>query len=147
MYEPDAMGLMEEMAKKNIAVEICLTSNDTILGVTGSHHPLATYIKYGVPVALATDDLGVSRSDMTHEYLKAAQEQGLSYTDLKRLARASLEHSFLAGTSLWKDGSAVDACPIDKAASEACSRLLKANERARVQWELEKAFVEFEKKF
>jgi adenosine deaminase len=28
----------------------------------------------GVPVALATDDEGVSRSNMTHEYLKGAEE-------------------------------------------------------------------------
>ena len=52
-------------------------------------------MQYGVPVALSTDDAGVSRSDMTHEYLRAVQTQGLGYVDLKRMARASLEHSFL----------------------------------------------------
>jgi hypothetical protein len=44
-------------------------------------------LKYGVPVALATDDEGVSRSDMTREYLRAVQNQGLSYEELKRMAR------------------------------------------------------------
>ena len=30
-------------------------------------------MKAGVPVALATDDEGVSRSDMTHEYLRESK--------------------------------------------------------------------------
>ena len=60
--------------------------------------------KYDVPVALATDDEGVSRSDMTHEYLRAVQTYDfLGYKELKRMARMSLEHSFLPGSSLWLD--------------------------------------------
>jgi len=89
MSEDDPIGLLQEMAKKNVLVEICLTSNDVILGVSGDRHPLPVYMKYGVPVALATDDEGVSRSDMTHEYLRAAETYGLSYGELKRMARAS----------------------------------------------------------
>ena len=54
-------------------------------------------------MALATDDQGVSRSDMTHEYLRAIEDQHLNYVDLKRMARASLEHSFIPGQSLWED--------------------------------------------
>jgi len=103
MSEDDPIGLLQEMAKKNVLVEICLTSNDVILGVSGDRHPLPVYMKYGVPVALATDDEGVSRSDMTHEYLRAAETYGLSYGELKRMARASLEHSFIPGDSLWGD--------------------------------------------
>ena len=87
MSENDPIGLLHEMARKNVLVEICLTSNDVILGVSGDRHPLPVYMKYGVPVALATDDEGVSRSDMTHEYLRAVETYGLSYPDLKRMAR------------------------------------------------------------
>jgi adenosine deaminase len=153
MSENDPIGLLKEMAKKKVLVEICLTSNDSILGVSGDRHPLATYMKYGVPVALATDDEGVSRSDMTHEYLRAVEDQNLSYADLKRMARASLEHSFIAGMSMWEDavGENVSPCQIaldhPDAASPACRSILDHNEHARVQWELEKAFAEFEKKF
>ncbi len=32
---------------------------------------------------------------MTHEYLRAVETYSLTYADLKRLARQSLEHSFL----------------------------------------------------
>jgi hypothetical protein len=111
-------------------------------------------MKYGVPVALATDDEGVSRSDMTHEYLRAVETYGLSYGDLKRMARASLEHSFIPGASLWSDGRELRraaACEGDKASGDRvsgkCEKWLGANERARVQWQLERAFAEFEKKF
>jgi hypothetical protein len=95
MNEPHAINLLREMARRKILVEICLTSNDLILGVRGPQHPLTAYMHYGVPLALATDDQGVARSDMTHEYLRAAETYNLTYSDLKRLARQSLEHSFL----------------------------------------------------
>jgi hypothetical protein len=154
MSERDPIGLLREMAKKRVLVEICLTSNDTILGVSGDRHPLPIYMKYEVPVALATDDEGVSRSDMTHEYLRAAETYNLSYAELKRMARASLEHSFLAGASLWREGreaerapACEDAKPTAEHASARCEKFLDANKRARVQWQLESAFAEFENEF
>jgi len=118
MNEDDAVGLLQEMAKKKVLVEICLTSNDVILGVSGDRHPFPVYRKYGVPVALATDDMGVSRTDMTHEYLRAVETYGLSYGDLKKMAMVSLEHSFLA-----------------------------AGEKSAVEGRLERAYAEFEGKF
>jgi adenosine deaminase len=150
MNESRPLELLKEMAKKNVLVEICLTSNDVILGVSGDRHPLPVYMKYGVPVALATDDEGVSRSDMTHEYLRAIETYGLSYMDLKAMARASLEHSFLPGRSVWqKSESSLCELDLKKPAnpSPPCKRILETSERARMQWQLEKAFAEFEKKF
>lgn len=98
MHEDDPYGLLREMARRKVLVEICLSSNDLILGVRGADHPLRTYIKYGVPVALATDDEGVARSEITREYLKAVLEHGLDYRDLKRMALASLQHAFVDAT-------------------------------------------------
>jgi adenosine deaminase len=154
MSEDDPVGLLREMANKNVLVEICLTSNDSILGVSGDRHPLPIYMKYGVPVALATDDQGVSRSDMTHEYLRAVEDQHLTYADLKRMARESLEHSFISGDSLWGDGRElrrVAVCEGDKASGDRvsgkCEKWMAGSERARVQWQLERAFAEFETKF
>lgn len=94
MEEDGALNLLREMARKKIAVEICLTSNDLILGVRGDRHPFPVYRKYGVPVVIATDDEGVSRSDMTHEYLRAVEDYGLSYADWKKIVRDSLQYSF-----------------------------------------------------
>ena len=55
---------------------------------------------------------------MTHEYLRAAETYNLNYSDLKRMARQSLEHSFL-----------------------------NTSDRAQTQRKLEQAFREFEKKY
>jgi adenosine deaminase len=154
MNENDALGLLKEMAERKVLVEICLTSNAGILGVEGASHPLPTYISYGVPVALATDDQGVSRSDMTHEYLRAVETYGFPYSQMKRMARQSLEHSFLDGSSLWQETEnfqMVAACAGDRTesakVSSGCQRFLDGSERARVQWKLEKGFGEFEKKY
>jgi adenosine deaminase len=153
MSENNPTGLLQEMAQKNVLVEICLTSNDVILDVSGERHPLPVYMKFGVPVALATDDEGVSRTDMTHEYLRAVETYGLSYAELKRMARASLEHSFLRGDRLEGDernGGTAAPCVVSLAAGDAdaaCKALLLRSERARVQWQMEKGFAGFEKKF
>jgi adenosine deaminase len=153
MHEDNAVGLLKEMARQNVLVEICLTSNDVILGVRDGDHPLPTYRKYGVPVALATDDQGVSRADMTTEYWRAAQTYKLSYSELKNMARASLEHSFLPGASLWagdRKFRRAEACNSNDPAGKAtkrCRDFLDTNERARAQWELEAGFAKFEKQF
>jgi len=154
MYEEDADKLLRNMATRNVLVEICLTSNDLILGVRGEDHPLSAYRKYGVPVSLATDDQGVSRADMTAEYERAVEQQKLSYADLKQMARMSLEHSFLPGASLWaqtKDFPKVEVCasddPAEKSVSKRCQNFLEGSERARVQWKLESAYESFESKY
>src|SRR3984893_5734875 len=155
MDEKDAIGLLRELAQRNVLVEINLTSNDLILGVSGDDHPLSAYMKYRVPVALATDDEGVSRCDMTHEYLRGVEVQGLTYEDLKTMARRSLEHSFLRGESLWAQTKgefrAVSPCAGDDAAREKaspqCERFLAGSERARQQWKLESTLAAFEKQF
>jgi adenosine deaminase len=153
LYETDAAGLLKEMADKHVMVEINLTSNDVILGVKDKEHPLAAYRAAHVPVALATDDEGVSRIDLTHEYVRAVTDQGLGYLDLKRSARTSLEHAFLHGESLWAKPDEftrrVSACSEPIAAgrlkvSAACENYLNANEKAAAEYDLELRFAAFE---
>lgn len=151
MNERDPEQLLREMADRNVMVEICLTSNDVILGVSGPQHPLSQYIRAGVPVALATDDEGVARSDMTHEYLRGAEDQKLSYLQLKKMARTSLEHAFVPGVSLWSDGKnfviakeCVSDVPGARPRSVACDKLLQSSEKAQLQWKMEGEFREFE---
>lgn len=151
MHEKEPVGLMERMARGNVMVEICLSSNDSILGVSGPQHPLATYLKYGVPVALATDDEGVSRSEISREYLRAVQDQGLGYLQLKMMARNSLQYSFISGASLWSDARKfvpVTQCAQDVAAmklsSNDCQQYVNSSEKAKLQWQLEAEFRGFE---
>jgi adenosine deaminase len=154
MHETDAFELLKEMARRNVMVEICLSSNDLILGVSGPRHPLATYLEYNVPVALATDDEGVARSEISVEYLKAAEEQNLGYLQLKTMARNSLQYAFIAGESLWSDGrkfTPVAQCTRDveemKLASNSCQQFLAGSEKAKLQWQLEQDFHAFEREW
>jgi adenosine deaminase len=155
MYEDRPYELLKEMAAKHVMVEINLTSNDVILGVQGKDHPLPIYRKYHVPVALSTDDEGVSRIDMTHEFVRAAETYALSYTGLKQMVGTGLEHNFLSGVSLWREPDnftrPVAACAQDTPGvakpSATCAAFLKSNEKAQQQWELERRFREFEASF
>jgi adenosine deaminase len=152
MYEDHPSELLKEMAAKHVLVEINLTSNDVILGVSGKDHPFPIYRKFGVPVALSTDDEGVSRINLTREYVRAAQTYGLHYADFKQMVRDSLEHSFLPGESLWSAPEAfvhpVSACSQatlgEENPSPACTAFLQHNEKAQQQWELERRFRVFE---
>jgi len=155
MYEDHPRALLADLARKHVMVEINITSNDVILGVTGARHPLAEYLAAGVPVAFSTDDEGVSRIDLTHEYVRAVTDFGLGYEDLKRSARTSLEHSFLPGGSLWAkpDDFSVTVSNCTGLAlgapqpSPTCATYLSANPRAAVQWDLESRYRTFEAKF
>jgi adenosine deaminase len=149
--ERDPRGLLRAMAARHVLVEVPLTSNAQILGVSGKAHPLRRYMKAGVPVALATDDPGVSRIDITHEYEVAVTDQHLRYRDLKKLSRASLEHAFLPGRSLWRAPDVPRrraACARDVPGAgtpaRACRALLRASAKARAQWELETRLRAFE---
>jgi adenosine deaminase len=154
MYEDHAYDLLKRMAANRVMVEINLTSNDVILNIKGADHPLPMYRLYHVPVALSTDDEGVSRINLTHEYVRAALTYPLTYGDLKQMVRTALEHSFLAGESLWEQPGpwetythARAACRTQlgsEKASGACASLLEASEKARQQFELERRFQVFE---
>lgn len=94
-FERDMRGLLADMARRGVAVEIALTSSDVILGVRGREHPITTYFAAGVPVVLSTDDAGVSRIDLANEYVRAARDHGFDYRALKSFARAAIRHAFL----------------------------------------------------
>jgi adenosine deaminase len=152
MHETDPRALLHELADRHVMIEINLTSNEGILGIVPPHHPLPDYREAHVPVALSTDDEGVSRIDLTHEYVRAAMEYGLGYLDLKAMVRTSLEHSFLPGDSLWEKPDVFtrvrSACagqtPGSRLPTADCMALLKSSEKAAQQWELERRLTAFE---
>ena len=152
MYETKPHELLKEMAAKHIMVEINLTSNDVILGVSGKDHPFPIYRQFKVPVALSTDDEGVSRIDLTHEYVRAVETYNLTYADLKQMVRTGIEHSFLPGEDLWRapenftqTNAACASEPLGaKKPTQRCNDFLKSSEKAQQQWELERRFHTFE---
>jgi adenosine deaminase len=151
-YERDAEQLLLHMARQRIAVEINLTSNDQILGVAGAEHPFPTYRAYGVPLVLSTDDEGVSRGDLTHEYQRAVKTYDLDYADIVELSRNALIHAFVEGDGLWADPRAlrpVASCAgvivmDDPPRNPDCAAFLNDNTKARLQWQLEARLAEFD---
>ncbi|MDX7988651.1 adenosine deaminase [Xenorhabdus sp. 12] len=93
--ETNALTLLQALREKDIPIEINLTSNDFILGVKGKAHPIKLYQRYGVPFVISSDDPGVSRSDLTHEFLIFAINYKPSYTDIKKIVFNSIRYSFL----------------------------------------------------
>jgi adenosine deaminase len=156
-YETNMNSLLQTMALRQVMVEINLTSNDVILNVAGEDHPFRTYLDAGVPVALSTDDEGVSRSDLTNEYRRAVQDQAADYPLLKRMSRNALQYAFIRGSSLWRspsfDGYVAD-CQGEQpqgARSEpnstTCRAYLAANPKAQEQWRHEGLIYQFEASF
>ncbi len=134
-WEDNCYELLLDMRTKGICVEICPSSNEVILGVSGNDHPFHLYRAAGVPMTIATDDEGVARSNLTNEYVKAAQFFGLGYHDLKELSRNSLEYSFLPGESLF----------IDHDYTKCKNPLPKDSKKAEMQAKLESDFAAFER--
>nr|BFF04551.1 adenosine deaminase [Streptoalloteichus tenebrarius] len=149
-WEPaDLPALLRD---RQVLVEIPLTSNAQILRVAGEAHPIRRYLAEGVPIALATDDAGVSRGSLSREFQRAVEEHpGITARDLKNAIRASVEFAFVEGRSVWQRRGNytrfVEACaddrPGDRDLSQGCRTFLRGNAKARLQWNLERELHTF----
>lgn len=81
-----------------MAVEINLTSNEFILGVKDSEHPIMLYHNAGIPIIISTDDPGILRTSLTEQYVLATLRYGFSYNEIKQFVYNSIEYAFLTGT-------------------------------------------------
>jgi len=151
-YETNARELLALMANLKVLVELCLTSNAVILGIQNNDHPFLEYQQAGVPAALASDDEGVLRTDLTEQFVQAVRRYGLNYSQLKKLARNSLAYSFLPGQSLWtsvNNAKLNPSCAQDELGASSigpsCSALLANSAKARLQWLLETDLQRFER--
>lgn len=93
-YEEKSVELLQLMKEKS-AVEINLTSNEFILGVKDQAHPYMIYSAYGVPMVIATDDSGVSRNNLSGEYVLLATRYKPSYATVKEYVFNSVRYAFL----------------------------------------------------
>ena len=148
-YEKNLTDLIDMMKKKNVLVEINLSSNQKILGITGEKHPLSFYLKSKILVALSTDDEGLLRSSLSDEYQNAYKKHALTYCQLKQLSRNALTYSFLPGQSLWSHSKTIhracqDAQPGINHVKRLCRQFLKRSPKATLQWQLEKDFLDYE---
>jgi len=144
-YETGGEELAKKMAAENIMVEINLTSNDVILGISGQDHPIVMYRDLEVPYALSTDDEGVSRIDLTHEYMRFKTSYDVPYLELKHISRNSLTYSFLPGQSLWDSKACAASVAAEGEPNKDCKPILAISKKAQLQWELELRFRIYEK--
>ena len=94
-YEKGAIDLLRRMKEKS-AIEINFTSNEFILGVKGRAHPYLIYSAYNVPIVICTDDSGVSRNNLSSEYVLLATRYKTSYKTVKKYVYNSINYSFLS---------------------------------------------------
>jgi aminodeoxyfutalosine deaminase len=88
--------LVEELAKRQVPVETCLTSNvRTGCCARISDHPLRRYFDQGLMLTLNSDDPGMFQTSLTQEYELAQREFEFTDEHLRELARNSFEASFL----------------------------------------------------
>jgi adenosine deaminase/adenosine deaminase CECR1 len=95
-HETNAYELLGMMKKRRIAIEVNLTSNAFILGVKNEAHPVQLYRRHNVPFVISTDDAGVSRNNLSNEYLLYASRYKPSYGELKSVVYNSIRYSFLS---------------------------------------------------
>ena len=102
-YEHDTYDLLKYMAKNDVAIEINLYSNEFILKVKGEDHPFSLYKEFNVPIVICTDDAGVLRSNLIHQYvLLAKRYKNVSYHDIKKYVYNSIDYSFIKEQSVKK---------------------------------------------
>ncbi|WP_371650379.1 MULTISPECIES: adenosine deaminase [unclassified Streptomyces] len=155
VHERGHQALAARMRRRHVLVEAPLISHAQILRVGGDRHPLHTYLDAGVPLALATDDPGVSRSSLTDVFQLGVTDQGLGIEELRTSARASLDHAFVEGANLWQEQDRYDtfASPCrndtpdpDRRPGAACRTFLAASPKAVLQWRLEADWRAFERR-
>jgi aminodeoxyfutalosine deaminase len=88
--------LVEELSRRQIPVEICITSNlRTGVCSAMAEHPVRRYFDQGIMVTLNSDDPAMFGTTLAGEYQLAQDAFGFTDEHLRELARNSFEASFL----------------------------------------------------
>jgi adenosine deaminase len=87
-------ALLKRMAKDQILVECAPSSNyQTGAVARGERHPIFTFLEYGIPVALCTDNTTVSATSQNRESALFLKELGID--TIREIHRAAIGHSFI----------------------------------------------------
>lgn len=88
--------LMQELAQRQIPVEICVTSNlKTGVCPNLADHPVRRYFEEGLMITLNTDDPAIFGTSLSQEYQLVQENFSFSDEHLRELARNSFEAAFL----------------------------------------------------
>ncbi len=79
-----------------VPLEICLTSNvQTRAASSYATHPFREYFRRGLNVVLNTDNRLMSGVTLTDEYVHAANDVGMTFDELSRVALNGFESAFI----------------------------------------------------
>lgn len=88
--------LLDHLAERRIALEVCPTSNIATRAVKDiEQHPVREMVQAGVLVTINSDDPPMFGTDLNNEYAVAARILGLDEHGLAALAKNAVEASFL----------------------------------------------------
>ena len=88
--------LMQELARKNITLEICPTSNWlTQCAPTIEQHPVVKILRHGVPISINTDDPGVFAVTLQSEINLCRDRLGMTDDETRRVLKTAYQASFL----------------------------------------------------
>jgi adenosine deaminase/aminodeoxyfutalosine deaminase len=88
--------LIEELAERQVPIEICVTSNlRTGCCAELAQHPVRRYFDQGLMLTLNSDDPAMFRTSLVEEYGLVQEAFGFTDEHLRELARNSFEASFL----------------------------------------------------
>jgi len=88
--------LIEELAERQVPIEICVTSNlRTGCCAELAQHPVRRYFDQGLMLTLNSDDPAMFRTSLVDEYRLVQEAFGFTDEHLRELARNSFEASFL----------------------------------------------------
>jgi len=105
--------LMEELAHRQIPMEICITSNlRTGVCRVIQDHPVRNYFDQGLMITLNTDDPALFGTTLSHEFQIAQESFGFTDEHLRELARNSFEASFLPAEKKLEFLNLFDSLPV-----------------------------------
>jgi len=97
VHAPEDEVLMDTLAERQIGIEVSLTSNVQTTTVPDyASHPLRLFLQRGLCATLNSDDPGISRITLRHEYDVAAPAAGLDDEMIRQAQRNALAAAFLS---------------------------------------------------
>ena len=89
--------LMDYLAKHEIGMESCITSNIQTSTITDiKKHPLKIFLEHGIKATINTDDPAVEGIELKHEYDVAAPAAGLSAEQITQAQINGVDIAFLS---------------------------------------------------
>lgn len=105
--------LIDELAQRQIPIEICITSNlKTGCCLDVHDHPVRKYFDQGLMITLNSDDPAMFGTTLNREYELAQSEFGFTDEHLRELARNSFEASFLPAEKKVEFLNMLDSVPV-----------------------------------